>query len=362
MNHITNIQLFALIVIFEVGSTTLFALGIGAKQNAWVVVLCAYLCSLLLIWAYTQIPKYYPHKNFAFILDDTLGKALAKPLLLLFGLYFLNQTMHNFYEFGALINMTALPHTPLSFILYVFIIVIIYILILGIEVLTRSIEIVFPFFILVLIAIYFLNLLTGEFEWNNLQPILGNGITPVLKEVPNVLSFPFGEMIVFLTFWHFVKDPNSIRRTTYIAVSFSTLLLLTSLLVILAVLGPKLASHTEIPLLETLLSIHIGMIFTNLDSIGVFIMFIGGFFKTAIHFYGFCLAITWLLNKQKPNWIIVVAGLLLPVLSLMRFESLNDQRWKGIDEGIYNILIYSLIPVFLVILIAVKNWAKRKEK
>ncbi len=41
MNRISNIQLFTLIMIFEIGSTTLFALGIGAKQDAWIVIITA---------------------------------------------------------------------------------------------------------------------------------------------------------------------------------------------------------------------------------------------------------------------------------------------------------------------------------
>lgn len=41
MVYITKVQLFFLIMLFEIGSTTLFALGIKAKQDAWIVVLIA---------------------------------------------------------------------------------------------------------------------------------------------------------------------------------------------------------------------------------------------------------------------------------------------------------------------------------
>lgn len=157
---LSSIQLLFLVIIFEVGSTTLFALGIGAKQDAWIVILFAYIVGILLLLCYTQIPSYYDQKDFGYILTDILGKPFAILLLFLYSMYFLSQSTHNFYELGALIKLTALPYTPLWFILYVFIIVVIYILRLGFEVLARTIEIFLPFFIFFNLLIYAFNFFT----------------------------------------------------------------------------------------------------------------------------------------------------------------------------------------------------------
>ncbi|WP_163538585.1 GerAB/ArcD/ProY family transporter [Gracilibacillus sp. YIM 98692] len=361
MTRISHTQLFALIVAFEVGSTTLFALGIGAKQNAWIVIIVAYIIGLGLLWVFTQIPKYYPHRTFSEILNETLGKPLAKPLILLFSLYFLHQTTHNFYEFGALIKMTALANTPLIVILYFFIFAIIYILSLGIEVLGRTVEIFLPYIIFFMVVIAILNMFSGEFELQNLRPVL-NDIPSIMGEVPRVIAFPYGETVVFLTLWHFIRQQSAIRKSTYWAVGLSTFLLILSLIQIIAVLGAELASRTEIPLLETLLSINIAEIITNLDSIGVFLMFIGGFYKTAVHFLGFSLAMVWFFERHNPNWVIRIGGILLPLFSMYRFSSLDDQRWKGFETGVYVILIYSFIPILLMLILHLKNKTmKRKE-
>ncbi|MGP4042145.1 GerAB/ArcD/ProY family transporter [Gracilibacillus sp. D59] len=355
MRQISNIQLFALIVAFEIGSTTLFALGIGAKQDAWIVVLVSFILSFFLLWLYTQIPKYYTNQNFAEILNDCLGVILAKPLLFLYSMYFLGQATFNFYEFGVLIKMTALPQTPLLVILYIFIMVMVYMLHKGIEVIARSVEIFLPYLFFLLLASYFLNMISGEFQLVNLLPILGDGYQPVLKEIPKVVAFPFGEMVVFLTIYHYVKKQEYIRKTTFIAVTVSTFLLLIAQIVFIAVLGPELTATSEVPLLEALLSVKVGMIFTNLDIIVVFIMFIGGFYKTALHFYGFTLVFSWLLNKANAKWIIIIFGLALPFLSILRFENLDDQRWKGMGGGVYNILVYALLPLLILLIIKVKK-------
>ncbi len=361
MIQITKIQLFALIMIFEIGSTTLFALGIGAKQDTWIVILISSMVGFILLLVYTQIPKYFPGQHFGDILNKALGKKIGKPLLCLFGFYFIEGATHNFYEFGVLINMTALPSTPLLAILFIFIFAIFYILHLGFEVFARICEILLPIFLIFLILIYFFALFSGEFDFSALQPVLGNGFRPIIEESYTVIAFPFGEMVVFLMFWHYVKEHQVIRKTAVLAVGFSSLLLTLSLIVIISVLGPELAANAEIPLLETILSINIGDILTNLDSIAVLIMFIGGFFKTTLHIYGFVLAMTWLFNTNKSQWIMYITCLCLPFFVIHRFSGLVQQRWKG-DFRILEIHVISFLPVLLLLIIVLLNKKENKSK
>ena len=88
MIRITSWQLYCLMMLFEIGSTTVFGLGIDAKQDAWLAVLIAMLFGFVLIWIYTEIQKYYPDKNLADILTAVLGKWLAIPFILLYALEF----------------------------------------------------------------------------------------------------------------------------------------------------------------------------------------------------------------------------------------------------------------------------------
>jgi spore germination protein KB len=144
MFRISATQLFMLIVAFQVGSTTLFDLGIGAGGDAWIVALLAASVVFLLLWVYTEVAKQYPGKNFSEILQDVLGRMLALIMLILFVIYFFSQASHNFYEFGRLIKITGLPLSPLMVIWYLFSNVLIYILCLGSEVFARTCEILLP--------------------------------------------------------------------------------------------------------------------------------------------------------------------------------------------------------------------------
>lgn len=81
MLRISKHQLFCLIILFEIGSTTLFALGIDAKQDAWIAILVAMLIGFVLLWLYTGLQKYFPEKNFAQIIITLLGKVIGMPLV-----------------------------------------------------------------------------------------------------------------------------------------------------------------------------------------------------------------------------------------------------------------------------------------
>jgi spore germination protein KB len=367
MIHITKIQLFVLIMLFVVGSTTLFALGIEAKQDAWIVVLLASLIGLGFLWIYTQIPACYPNKNFSEILTESIGRKLAIPLLFIYACYFLSGASFNFYEFGALIKMTALPMTPLIVILYIFMFVSVYILLLGFEVLARTGEILLPIFLIFLVTIYIFTMFSGQFDISSLQPVLGNGIEPVIgKTLLEVVVFPFGELVVFIMFWHYVNKQELILKTSFLAMGLSAFLIIFSLIVILSVLGPELAANAEIPLLETILSINIAEIITNLDLLAVLIMFIGGFYKMSLHFYGGVLAITWIFKIKNPKWVIIILGLIFPIYNTIRFEHIAYHRWLGMQVHIYVITAISVLTVLLFMVIFLKKKVlsskKRREK
>jgi spore germination protein KB len=358
MVRISNIQLFMLVVVFIVGSTTLFALGIGAGRDAWIVMLLEALAGAVVLWVYTQFPKWFPHQTFAHMLKVILGKKLGIPLLALYCFYFYNQVYYNFYEFGALIKLTTLELTPILVILYIFIFAMIYMVYLGFEVIARTCEILLPYLLFFLLIIFILASLSEGFDMTEMLPILGEGYKPIFEEWRVSVGFPYGEVVVFLTFWHYVDKHEHIRKVTFWALGVSTFFVVLSLIVMISMLGPELTGKTEIPLLETILAIKVAEIITNLDSLAVFIIFIGGFYKTILHFMGFYLTFTWLVKSSKVKWLFFVISTFYPIISYYRFPGLDIQRWIGPGDATYIVPIFACLPIFLLII----GYLKRKRK
>ncbi|HZH62436.1 MAG TPA: GerAB/ArcD/ProY family transporter [Metabacillus sp.] len=360
MEQITKSQLFSLMLLFEIGSTTLFALGIGAKQDAWIVVLIATFIGLGLVWVYTEVQKQYPDKNLAEILHTLLGKWLSIPLILLYALYFFSSSSFNYFEFGEIIRTTFLINTPQLVVLGVFLFTTIYMIILGFEVIARTGEILMPILLIFLVTIYFLAGFSGVLDIQELFPVLENGIKPVLKEVYPVVNFPFGESVVFLMYWHMVKKKEVVRKTALLVVCMTGVILVLSDLIMITILGPELTAKSEIPILRVLFNINIADIITNLDIMGVIIIFIGGFYKTVLNFYGAVLAVATLFKIKDKKWITIIMGIGLIVYSTTFYENISFHRWVGFEFNTpYIHSMFSSMPILILLMFWLKNKTKK---
>ncbi|WP_054972795.1 endospore germination permease [Paenibacillus sp. A3] len=360
MARINKSQLFSLILLFELGSTTLFALGIEAKQDAWIAILIATAIGLGLLWVYLSIQTYYPNQNLGNILIDVLGKAVGIPLVLLYGLYFFLIGSTNLWEFTAFIQMIILPTSPLLVLLFIVILTAVYVLSLGVEVLARTSEIVLGMVLFFIVTAYILVASSGEAEWSQLLPVLGHGFKPVIKAaVPTIVNFPFGEMVVFFMYWHFASTKFSIKPPSFWAVGISGLMLSISLVAIISVLGVEFAANSTIPIFIVIKTINIAEILTNLDFIAVIIMFIGGFYKMTIFFYGSVQAFNSVVKFRRETWLILFLGILSVCFSYIFFTSFSFHRWVG--TKVFIPYVHMPFQVFMPILLLLIVWLKHEK-
>lgn len=82
------IQLFYIMMAFEVGSTVIFGLGAEAKQDAWLAILVGMFCGLVLMWVYTKLFEYYPGDTLTQMIPKIVGRFIGYPLIVSYILYF----------------------------------------------------------------------------------------------------------------------------------------------------------------------------------------------------------------------------------------------------------------------------------
>ncbi len=79
MEKISKPQLFCITMMGQIGSINLWALGIKAGQDAWIVILFSMLISLGFIWVYTSLHRNYSSDNFAGLSVVFLSKVIGFP-------------------------------------------------------------------------------------------------------------------------------------------------------------------------------------------------------------------------------------------------------------------------------------------
>lgn len=361
MERISKYQLAAGIILFEIGSIALFELGIGAKQDAWLSVLLAMLSGLLLIWVYLSIQHREPDKNLVQILIHYLGKYPGGVISFLYVIHFSYQSMRNTRDFGDLIVIAHLPKTPIFVVMLVLMILSSYAVFKGIEVYFRTIEILF---LLVLMGYLFLKVMfisSGVIKLDRLLPILENGFIPVVKEVPNILMAPFGQMALFLMFWSHLAEKKELAKTTIISyVSVGLFLVLLNALNI-AILGVPLTSISTIPFFTSSRLIEVAEFVERLDPIVVMLLFIGLFAKMTAYYLGAVLALSQLLKTSHRKVILPIGAVIFSTSFLP--SSYIQHIWIGfkISHNTDFVLFQAVIPILLLLIMVVKG-SKEKRK
>lgn len=364
MGKISKNQLFCLVMMGQIGSTNLWALGIEAKQDAWIVVLLSLVVGLGLIWLFTLLNSKFPEENIAEISVAILGKVIGWPLAFLYALLYIFNATRNASEFGDLINMTFLEDTPRLVIIIIFLLMIIYILFLGIETLARMTEIILPITLFLIIAIFIMTAFSGLIKIKELTPILGNGFKPVLKAFyPLGLNFPFGLAFVFFQLWKYVDSKQKIRKISIWAVGISGIIMTITIIVIITSLGADFAAEATIPLLEVIKLINIGDIITNLDAIGVILIFIGGFYLAILNFFSSVIILATLFKIKNYRWLLFpIAALILWYSSIyepnypFHVKYLYPQYWQQM------VPLHNIIPILLLIIFGLKNFSGKFKK
>lgn len=153
-------------------------------------------------------------------------------------------------------------------------------------------------------------------------------------------------------FWCYVEPIESVNKISSIAIIASGIVLTLTTITTLCVLGHLITSYVTIPLLEVIKLININDILTNLDAIGITIMFIGGFYKASIFLYAGILAISTLFKFKNLNLLLILIPLIVSWYSIVFESNYSYHIWLGLKmTTIYIHLPFQiLIPILLLII------------
>lgn len=363
MERISKYQLGAMIILFQIGSTPLFELGIKAGQDAWLVVITSMLLGLLLLFLFLAIQRREPEKNWSQLLVQYFGSFVGKAVLLLYTLMFTYESMRNVRDFGELTLMTILPRGPISLIMLIMLTLSIYAIYKGIEVFFRLAEFivvgVLSFYLILLI----MHFVSGVVHFDHLLPILENGIQPILKEsIANTVWFPFGQMIIFLTFWSYLNEKKEMTTTSIRAFLVSGVVILIANIMNLVVLGPQLVNISTVPLLQSVQLIQIAEVFERFDALVILLFYTGIFIKATLWFLAAVLGLSQLFHTDYRRFA-------LPVGGIIYVTSLLPSSWQShleigtivADQFMVNPIFIGVIPAILFLVMLIKGQAKQTK-
>ncbi len=359
MERISKYQLAAMIILFQIGSTPLFELGIKAGQDAWLVVVTSMLLGLMLLFLFLAIQRREPERNLSQLLIRNFGSFAGKFVLLLYALWFVYEAMRNLRDFGDLTLLTILPRGPISLIMLIMLTLSIYAIYKGIEVFFRFAEFIVAGVLVFYIILLIMQFISGVVYWDNLLPILENGIQPILKESMTTVWFPFGQMVIFLMFWSYLNEKKGLSKTSIRSYFVSGVVILLADIMNLLVLGPQLASISTVPLLQSVQLIQIAEVFERFDALVILLFYAGIFIKATLWYLAAVLGLSQLFNTDYRRFVLPVGAIMYAASFLPRSWQSHLEFGKIVAEQYkVNMIFIAVIPFILYMVMLIRGREK----
>ncbi|MCM3389873.1 spore germination protein [Ureibacillus chungkukjangi] len=362
---ISAYQLLVLIFLFEIGSAILVPLAIEAKQDAWLAVLIGLAGGCCLFWIYHSLYSYYPDIPLTEYIQRILGSFLGKVLAFFYVLYFMYIAARVLRDFGEMLIIVFYPQTPLFVMNALMVLVVVYTIRKGIEVLARAGELLFIFMMLIGISCIFLITVSGIIDISNLEPLLEEGVKPVIKTAfTQTLFFPFGEVIVFAMILPYLNQASKAMKTGILGLGLSGLIIALIIAMNISVLGINLISRSHFPLLSTIQTIEFAGFLQRLDITFMLCTVVAGFFKISLYFYASLAGTANLFKIKNSAQLAFPLGLLLLVISISIASNFSEHVYEGLQiVPLYLHLPFQvIIPGLLLIIAFFKNRKKQRKR
>ncbi|MGR9048275.1 GerAB/ArcD/ProY family transporter [Halobacillus faecis] len=327
-------QFMFLVILFSVGSSILIVptpLTANAKQDAWMSIFISVAVGLLLVVLYNHIATLMKGQTFVQATISVFGNWLGRVLLFFYlsFLYILASLVLR--NIGDFMTTQIIPETPLQFTHILFLIVVIWGAYLGLEAIGRSSEMFMPW--VVLLLVFFTITLSPQIKMENLQPVLSNGIVPVLETSTFVIGTPLLEMVTFLMIIPYVKDGKTKKKAWLLGTFIGGAVLTLITLLCTLILGSDLTALNTYPSYKLAQKINIAGFLEGLEIIIAIIWMITIFFKMVILYYSTTVGIAQFLTMDDHRPLLLPLGMGMVVLSIIAypdvayFETFINETW-----------------------------------
>lgn len=358
MNKIntTASSLAITLALFEIGATPLFLLGGDAKQDAWLAMTIAAAGGFLLLLLFLAIHRLDPEKDIFEIFQSYWGKWLGNFTGLAFIAYFMLEASRNLRDIGELATMSLLDKTPMPIIMFIALAVVVDVATFG----PRVWFLLCIVFLVILsfgyITVMLLILCTGLIHLEFLLPVLEKGFKPVWHAaVPEIISFPFGQTLIFLVYFRFVSKKDKLSKAVVTAYGLISVFLIILMETSILVLGPEWASKSTYPLFEVIQMIQVPKVIERVDALFGLLLFIGLGIKMVTFYIGATIGLQRITTIKYKKWLLPMG--VAVYLSAFITPNFTEYRWIGLKFMIIKIwpVFQMVLPVILFITMLISN-------
>ncbi|RCX13284.1 spore germination protein KB [Fontibacillus phaseoli] len=345
-------QLTIITALFMIGTAILIvpsALAVKAKQDAWIAALIGIGIGSLILALQLLLSRLYPDMNLVQISEKLLGKWLGKSVcFLLLLILFLGGPVAVLQEIGTFLTVQIMPETPIQAIIILFGAIVLMGVRLGLEVLARSAELLFPWFLLLFLSLSIL--LFSQVKWENALPILEQGPGPLIPAVCSFISIVYlPNMILLMIFPASVNRQSEANKAVFIGSLIGSLILLLIVILSILVLGPTITEKTMYPSYLLAQKINIGNFLQRIEVIMAVMWFITLFFRISFYFYATVAGYCQIFNIKNIQPLVIPLGWILTTLAVFIYPNVMfEHNWEARTWTPFSFIFGLLFPLLLL--------------
>ncbi len=361
-SHVSGTR-FMFTIAFYLQSSALLTSFISGitEQESWIPAIFGILLSLPIIYMFRTFMVKFPDKNFLQVLEMTYGRVLGKIMGLGYIGFFINLTSLNLLDLGEFTKLAILPLTPQLLITLLCILVCVWAVRHGFNVVSRygSIFTLIEFAIVITSLI----LLSNQIEFSNLIPVFQLPLIKYVQTTHIVTVIPLSELVVFLMITPCVKNISKQQATKYwfLGALMGFIVLMLTLLRDITVLGNSLHLFS-LPGMVSLRLVNLGEALSRIEIIFAVGLTLLLFFKITILLYVSTIAVAQLFGTTQYKNIALIIGVFVvfyaPTLYPNSVAHTNSARTiEPFVHGLFEIVL----PLLTFIIAAILKLPKDKK-
>ncbi|KIL40979.1 hypothetical protein SD70_10180 [Gordoniibacillus kamchatkensis] len=327
-----------------------------ATTDAWLSILLGTLIGICTAIVSSGIALMHPGLSFFQIMDKHLGRVCSKTVGVLFTAYFVVTSIDVLRQFTDFMMQSVLRKTPSVVLGGIAVLLALYAVYQGIEVIARVNSIVTVGGILVFAIstpVYFYEMKIG-----NLLPIFVSPIGRILMGAYLSSSW-FTEVFVIVLLATFLNNPGRTRAVALIGVSATGLSLIWIVTGSIAIFGVGIIPLFDYPTFNVFRIIDVARFLERIDAFYIAIWVGMTIMKMSIlvFFSHYCLCQTF--GITEPKTFLAPFGLLTLTLSIVSWSSKVEYKQFLMNSIGFYLLLSLVVPVILYIALRLKHAGKR---
>ncbi|MGG3182380.1 spore germination protein [Priestia megaterium] len=354
-DRITTPQTTIIVTNFILGTGILTLPRAAAEKvktpDIWLSVILGGIIAMIAGVIMVKLSQQFPEKTFYEYSHEIVGKWIGKLFSFLMIGYFLALAGFHARSLAEVTGYLLLEGTPKWAIIMPFMWASLYLIREGINPIARIFEIIFPITVILFLLVAFMSI--KIFEIDNLRPVLGSGITPVLKGI-RTTSLAFVGPEIMLLILTFMKEPNKAVKAVLVGTAIPLAIYVITIVMVIGAFSVDGVVTRTWPTLDLIRSYELtGLIFERFDSLLLVVWIMQMFTSFNVNHYAASLGLSQLFQKNAHPFMYAV----LPVIYLISMipRNINDVFKLGDMVGNAALILFGFLPLLLLIISKIRG-------